>query len=297
LIESIINFPIPGHANTLSVTTENAIVEPNSNPITVTTGIMIVFSTCTKTTRAGDSPLARANLMKSISTVSRTPARTSRSTSEILNSAKLIAGIAIWRSPSHVRNDHCTPNNAAVVPRPVDGSHPSSTANTMISISPTQNVGNENPRILPAMMVRDAARSGYSPAYSPSGMPSTTDSSTAVTASSIVAGMRSAINRSAGSLNTKLLPRSPCTAPRRNTRYCCHSGLSRPSAAIARVRSAWSACGEIRISIGLPITCTPRNTMTVITRTTSMAWISRRISQVVIGLPRPNRSVCPDRSV
>ena len=42
-IESIINLPIPGHANTVSVTVEKAIKEPNSRPITVTIGIKIFF--------------------------------------------------------------------------------------------------------------------------------------------------------------------------------------------------------------------------------------------------------------
>ena len=74
------------------------------------------------------------------------------------------------------------------------GSQPSCTANTMISISPTQKVGSEKPRMLPAMIVRATALSGYSPAYSPSGMPNTIDISTAVTASSIVAGIRCAIS-------------------------------------------------------------------------------------------------------
>ena len=56
-----------------------------------------------------------------------------------------------------------------------------------------------------------------------------------------------------------------------------------------RARSAWSASGEIRISTGLPITCTPMNTITDIASTTNSAWISRRISQVVIQSPaRPN---------
>ena len=94
----------------------------------------------------------------------------------------------------------------------------------MISISPTQNVGSEKPRMLPAMIVRATAPSGYRPAYSPSGMPNRTDISTAVTASSIVAGMRCAISRSAGSLNTKLRPRLPCSASLTNSRYCFHSG-------------------------------------------------------------------------
>ena len=37
----MISLPMPGQAKTLSVTTENAIRPPNSNPITVTTGIMM----------------------------------------------------------------------------------------------------------------------------------------------------------------------------------------------------------------------------------------------------------------
>ena len=37
------------------------------------------------------------------------------------------------------------PNSSAVAPRPVLGSQPSWTANTMISISPTQKVGSEKP--------------------------------------------------------------------------------------------------------------------------------------------------------
>ena len=51
---------------------------------------------------------------------------------------------------------------------------------------------------------------------------------------------------------------------------------------MARTRSAWSASGEIRMSIGLPMTLTPRNTITVIASTTNRAWIRRRNSQVVM---------------
>ena len=111
------------------------------------------------------------------------------------------------------------------------------TENTMISIRPTQKVGSENPRIEPAMIVRPAAVLGFKPAHSPSGMPSTTAMSIAAMASSSVAGIRSRINRSAGVLWTKELPRSPRNAPARNARYCVHIGRSRPSAAIARSRS------------------------------------------------------------
>src|SRR5215475_11622866 len=39
------------------------------------------------------------------------------------------------------------------------------------------------------------------------------------------------------------------------------------------------------MSTGLPITCTPMKTITDIASTTNIAWISRRISQVVIASP------------
>ncbi len=54
------SFPIPGHANMDSVTTANAITEPNSTPITVTTGTSTFLSTCTPTIRVSVRPLARA---------------------------------------------------------------------------------------------------------------------------------------------------------------------------------------------------------------------------------------------
>ena len=70
----------------------------------------------------------------------------------------------------------------------------------MISTSPTQKVGREKPRMEPVMMRRDSRLSAFSPAYSPSGMPQITDRMTAQTASSMVAGSRCRITRSAGSL-------------------------------------------------------------------------------------------------
>ncbi len=51
------------------------------------------------------------------------------------------------RQPSSVKRLDSIPRNVAVGPRPVEGSQPSITAKIMISISPTQNVGSENPRI------------------------------------------------------------------------------------------------------------------------------------------------------
>ena len=148
----------------------------------------------------------------------------------------------------------------------------------MISIRPTQNVGSEKPRIEPAMIVRPATPSGLSPAHSPSGMPSTTAISIAAIASSIVAGIRCRMSPSAGVACTNDRPRSPVTAPFRNTTYCSHSGLSRPSAAMARSRSIWSACGLIRMSIGLPIAYTPTNTSSDITKSTTTLCMLRRMT-------------------
>ena len=52
---------MPGQAKTVSVTTAKAIMEPSSSPSTVTMGIMMFLSTCTKRMRVSDTPLARAN--------------------------------------------------------------------------------------------------------------------------------------------------------------------------------------------------------------------------------------------
>ena len=105
-------------------------------------------------------------------------------------------------------------------PRPVEGSQPSITANTMISIRPTQKVGSEKPRIEPAMMARLAGDSGLRPAYMPSGMPNTIARMKAANASSSVAGMRCRMSLSAGSPNTNELPRSPRAALARKWKYC-----------------------------------------------------------------------------
>ena len=152
------------------------------------------------------------------------PARVRRIISATLNNARLVAGSSRWRQPSSVRNDTGTPNSGTVSPRPLEGSQPSITENTMISIRPTQNVGSEKPRIEPAMIVRPLAESGLSPAHRPSGMPSTIANSIATLASSSVAGMRSKMRPSADVLCTNECPRSPCSASRRNTTYCIHNG-------------------------------------------------------------------------
>jgi hypothetical protein len=84
-------------------------------------------------------------------------------------------------------------------------------------------------------------------------MPRTIAISIAAKASSRVAGRRSMMICSAGWLKTKERPRSPVKAPPRKWRYCTQSGRSRPSALVARSISSWSACGLMRMSIGLPI--------------------------------------------
>ena len=90
------------------------------------------------------------------------------------------------------------PSNSTVCPRPLEGSQPRFTENNMISIKPTQKVGNEKPRIERPMIVRPAKPSRRNPAQSPSGTPSRIDTSMATTASSSVAGRRCAIRVSAG---------------------------------------------------------------------------------------------------
>ena len=109
-----------------------------------------------------------------------------------------------------------------------------------MSMSPTQKVGSENPRIEPAMMVLPAADRGFKPAQSPRGIPSSTAISIAAVASSSVAGMRSRMRPIAGTLKAKDLPRSPVAACPMKTKYCSKSGRSRPSAAVARAISFWS---------------------------------------------------------
>src|ERR1043166_7255610 len=206
---------------------------------------------------------------------SRVPARVSRISSESLNSARLSAGMSRCCSPSQVRKLTGIPANSTVCPRPVDGSQPSCTENTMISSRPTQKVGSEKPRIEPAMIVRAANECGRMPAIRPSGIPSSTAISMAVSASSKVAGMRSNMSWIAGTLWVNERPRSPERAWRTNSAYCFHSGWSSPSAAVTRAISAWSACGLIRISTGLPIMYTPTKISSDITAS-AIALCSRR---------------------
>ena len=104
------------------------------------------------------------------------------------------------------------PRKGTVSPRPVEGSQPSTTANSMIIMMPTQKLGRLKPRIEPAMIAFDDLASGLSPARTPSGMPISTAISSAAIASSKVAGIRCTISCSAGSPKMKDLPRSPWSA-------------------------------------------------------------------------------------
>ena len=174
--------------------------------------------------------------------------------SESLNSARLKAGSSRCSRPLGIRNDHAMPNTSTVSPRPLTGSQPSCTPNTMMSISPTQKVGNEKPRMEPAMMIRPASECGRRPAHRPSGMPSVTAISIAITASSRVAGKRSRISAMAEVPWMNEAPSSPLSAPPRKCRYCCQTGMSRPSPAAVRAWSAAVACGSMSRSSGSPMT-------------------------------------------
>ena len=118
------------------------------------------------------------------------------------------------------------------------GSQPSCTANTMISISPTQKVGSEKPRIEPAMIVVPAtARRASARHTARAECRARSTISTAVTASSSVAGMRSRISRSAGSLNTKRACRGRRAARRRGTAGTAPTAAGRGPAPRWRARA------------------------------------------------------------
>ncbi|KAG0937990.1 hypothetical protein G6F31_015519 [Rhizopus arrhizus] len=162
------------------------------------------------------------------------------------------AGRARLSQPLSVRTLSSSEPMLTVLPRPPAGTQPSITANTMISIRPTQKLGSENPSTEPVMMAREPGACGLSPARMPSGTPISTDSSMATQASSTVAGMRSRIRGMAGSPVRKLLPKSPCTAWPMKIRYCRHSGWSRPSDALIAARCASVASGLASIDTGSP---------------------------------------------
>ena len=224
MIESIKSLPMPGQAKIVSVTTAKASMEPISRPTTVISGIKIVFMTWTPTMRRSVRPLARANLMKSSGSVSRTPVRVRRMTSDSLNSDRLIAGRIRWARPSRVNRLERMPRKEPSSPRPVEGSQPSQTEKIMISIMPCQKLGSEKPRMEPVMMVSSVTVFGFRPARRPSGMPRPRAKTRPTKVSSSVAGRRCRMRLMDGWLKTKERPRSPCTAFHRKVPNWCHSG-------------------------------------------------------------------------
>jgi hypothetical protein len=91
----------------------------------------------------------------------------------------------------------------------VEGNQPRWTANTIIKMIPTQNVGIENPRIEPAIIVLLTFDFGFNPAYMPRGMPKNMAMNKENSASSRVAGIRWIISFKAGSPKINDRPKSP----------------------------------------------------------------------------------------
>ena len=146
--------------------------------------------------------------------------------SESLKSARLMAGSSAYLQPSQLKIDSCSPRTSVVGPRPVDGSQPSCTAKIMISISPTQKVGSEKPRIDPAMMVFDTTLCGSQTrrtarAECPA---RPTSPSRGRPARASPACARGSL-RAPAAPKTKELPRSPLSAPLRKPTYCSSTGL------------------------------------------------------------------------
>ena len=111
------------------------------------------------------------------------------------------------------------PRKVVVGPLPVDGNQPKITAKSIIIIIPTQKVGRLKPKMEAVIIDLEVTEFGRRPASIPSGIPITTASSSAKSASSNVAGMRSKISSNAGSSKIKESPRFPWAALRRNSKY------------------------------------------------------------------------------
>jgi hypothetical protein len=168
--------------------------------------------------------------------------------------AIVVAGSSSRDQPSSVNTLSAIGPTCTVAPRPLAGSQPRKTANTMMSIRPTQKFGSEKPSIEPVMMPRVLTACGFRPAQMPNGTPTMTDSSIATVASSSVAGMRSRINPIAGWPARKLLPKSRRSACSMKIPYCWMSGWSRPKLWRIAARSSSVASGLAIIEIGSPMT-------------------------------------------
>src|SRR3546814_9716153 len=93
---------------------------------------------------------------------SRVAARVTRTIIAHLARAIVLAGNIKLAQPSSVSTLKGTPSTVTVAPRPLAGSQPSCTANSMISIMPTQKFGSENPSTELVMMARDPTAVGRS---------------------------------------------------------------------------------------------------------------------------------------
>jgi hypothetical protein len=91
--------PMPGHANTVSVTTAPPSRLPNWSPVMVTMGMAAFLSVCLATTSVSDTPLARAVRMKSARSASSTAERVSRATEAMAKAPSVTAGRTRWASP------------------------------------------------------------------------------------------------------------------------------------------------------------------------------------------------------
>ena len=163
------------------------------------------------------------------------------------------------------------PRNSTVSPRPIDGSQPSVTENTMIIIMPNQKVGRLKPMMEPAMIERAGALSGFKPAAMPSGIPMTTEMMKAASVSSMVAGRRSAMTSMTGRRETKELPKSPTAMRARYLRYCSWMGSFSPRLSRASSISTSVAFSCARSAMGSPILKTPTKLTRVRTRMTPTA--------------------------
>ena len=146
---SMMSLPMPGQLNTVSVTTAKARVEPNSSPNTVTIGMPMFLSTCSRSTWLSGRPWARAKRTCSLPITSSVPARTRRIRRPSLNNERFSAGSSRCLHPSAVNT--LTPSGPTG-PRPPEGSQRISTEKNRISSSPTQKVGTEKPTTEQAMI-------------------------------------------------------------------------------------------------------------------------------------------------
>src|SRR5690554_1914152 len=194
-----------------------------------------------------------------------------------LATAMVMAGRIRFLRPSQLNRLSATGPNCSTGPRPPAGTQPSMTANSMISMSPTQKLGREKPSTEPDMMARAGRLSGRRPAYTPSGTPTTMEMNMASVASSSVAGMRSRMSRMADSPVRKLLPKSSCTAFARKMPYCSQSGRSSPRLRRIASRSRSVASGLAIISTGSPIMYSAANTSADMTRTMTPVCRIRRM--------------------